>query len=204
MPLEKDHRNQWPHTSTHHWTLSRPATLNLCTLIFLICQPQYKHYNCLLSPLEFTLSEAAGGDENLLCFQPNPCAPCAVPHGPPASLLSQRPTHHTPAPPPRQSQALALLTTACGTGRAGWWRLSTGPWTLLPFNATAQHPALSNIEMSTEMPFKNERLLFCKEKKKRSLKITGTMGRICAGSLSPQMSGLLKRANLKNCLHVSC
>ena len=41
-------------------------------------------------------------------------------------------------------------------------------------------------------------------KKKRSLKITGTMGRIWAGSLSPQMSGLLKRANLKNCLHVSC
>lgn len=40
--------------------------------------------------------------------------------------------------------------------------------------------------------------------KKRSLEITGTMGRIWAGSLSPQISGLLNRANLKNCLHVSC
>ena len=149
-------------------TLSRPATLNLCTLIFLICQPQYKHYNCLLSPLEFTLSEAAGGDENLLCFQSNPCAPCAVPHGPPASLLSQRPTHHTPAPPPRQSQALALLTTACGTGRAGWWQLSTGPWTLRPFNATAQHPALSNIEMSTRCHSKTKGFCFVRKKKKES------------------------------------
>ena len=136
-------------------------------------------------------------------FSPTRVHRVRSPTVPPRVFSLNAPHTHTPAPPPRQSQALAPLTAACGTGRAGWPRQSIGPWTLFLFKATAQHPALSNIEMSTEMPFKNESLLFRKEKK-RSLKITGTMGRIWAGSLSPQMSGLLKRANLKNCLHVSC
>lgn len=88
----------------------------------------------------------------------SPRAPCSL----------NAPHTHTPTPPPRHSQALALLTAACSTGRAGWRRQSVGPWTLLLFNATAQHPALFNLEMSTEMPLKNESLLFCKGKKKES------------------------------------
>lgn len=117
-------------------TLSRPATLNLCTLIFLICQPQNKHYNCLLSPLEFTLSEAissgrlaAGGDENLLCFQSHPCGPCAVTQGP---LLSQRPTHPH-SHPSSQTQPSSRPAHRCRWHWQGWlaaaerWALDSAP-----------------------------------------------------------------------------
>ena len=101
-------------------------------------------------------------------FSPTRVHRVRSPTVPPRVFSLNAPHTHTPAPPPRQSQALAPLTAACGTGRAGWPRQSIGPWTLLLFKATAQHPALSNIEMSTEMPFKNESLLFRKEKKKES------------------------------------
>lgn len=122
----------------------------------------------------------------------SPRAPCSL----------NAPHTHTPTPPPRHSQAPPCSHRCRWHWQAGLARQSRWALDSAAFNATAQHPALSILKCQLRCHSKMKAFLFVREKK-RSLEITGTMGRIWAGSLSPQTSGLLNRANLKT-VSMSC
>ena len=203
MPLEKHHRNQWPHTSTRHsdtklscysepvhsYIFSLPATIQ--TLQLFALSPR-------IYSVRSNFKQATGSWgrwESTLLSVHHVCT-----HGPPMHLLSHRPTHPRSHPSSQTQPSSCLVHTACGTGRTGWRQQSVGSQTLLLFNATAQHPALFNIEMSTEIPFKTKAFCFVRKKESEAHWCNGkNMGWLTES----QISGLLKRTNFKNSLHVS-
>ena len=166
MPLEKDHRNQWPHTSTHHcdtksscysepvhsYIFNLPATIQTLQLF-------------ALSPRIYSVRGSWGRWESTLLSVQPVCTMCGPPRSPRESSLSAPHTPHSR--PSSQTEPSTCPAHHCLWHWQGWlvaaehWALDSAS---LQCNSTA--PSSFQYWDVNEMPFKNERLLFCKEKKK--------------------------------------